>query len=64
MPNPNRPENTTSIAGAIVAIPMAASIRHDGVTNRYIDTNAGHRAALGLTGLRSTSLLDEQSSPS
>ena len=46
MPNPNRPANVTSIApGATVATLMAASIRHQGVTTRYIDTNTGRRAA-------------------
>ena len=46
MPNPNRPANITSIApGATVAMLMAASIRHQGVKTRYIDTNTGRRAA-------------------
>src|ERR1700761_8125817 len=46
MPNPNRPENANSIApGATVAMLTAASIQHEGVTNRYIDTNTGRRAA-------------------
>src|ERR1700761_4656936 len=46
MPNPNRPENANSIApGATVAMPMDASIQHEGVTTRYIDTNTGRRAA-------------------
>lgn len=46
MPNPNRPANITSIApGATVATLMAASIRHQGVKTRYIDTNTGRRAA-------------------
>ena len=46
MPNPNRPANVTSIApGATVATLMAASIRHQGVITRYIDTNTGRRAA-------------------
>src|ERR1700739_748934 len=65
MPNPNRPENVTSIVwpsrsvtavGATVAVLMAdppywrpvgtaPSIRHVGVTTRYIDTNTRRRAA-------------------
>src|ERR1700757_2457039 len=65
MPNPNRPENVTSIVwpsrcseiavGATVAVlivvlpyphPVTAhSIRHVGVTTRYIDTNTCRRAA-------------------
>ena len=46
MPNPNRPENANSIApGATVAMLTAARIQHQGVTNRYIDTNTGRRAA-------------------
>src|SRR5271156_4068153 len=46
MPNPNRPEPANSIApGATVAMLTAASIQHEGVTNRYIDTNTGRRAA-------------------
>ena len=46
MPNPKRPESVTSIApGATVAVLTTASIRHQGVTNRYIDTNAVRRAA-------------------
>jgi hypothetical protein len=46
MPNPNRPENANSIApGAIVAMLTTARIQHQGVTNRYIDTNTGRRAA-------------------
>ena len=46
MPNPNRPENANSIApGATVVVPMPARIQHQGVTNRYIDTNSGRRAA-------------------
>lgn len=46
MPNPNRPENANSIApGATVAMLTTARIQHEGVTNRYIDTNTGRRAA-------------------
>ena len=46
MPNPNRPEKANSIApGAIVAMLTIARIQHEGVTNRYIDTNTGRRAA-------------------
>lgn len=46
MPNPKRPANVTSIApGATVAMLTAARIPHQGVTNRYIDTNTGCRAA-------------------
>jgi hypothetical protein len=54
MPNPNRPENVISIAPvATVAVLMAASIRYEVVTARYIDTNDGRRAACNqCLGLR------------